>query len=125
MGDVIMNKAKNISKYLLILVILIFLLLIYTFLGYMNIISLTPQLNKTITIIIGSLFFLITSYFLTKNKLSKGIIRGTFIGLILITFFLVINIILKNKLNLLSFIKYSIYLVVSIIGGIIGVNKAK
>lgn len=118
----LINKVK---KYLFIIFILIILTLIYTLLGYNNIITLTTKMNKIVSMFLGSLFFFFISlsYCLQKNK--HGLLNGLLISLILISFIVLLNISLKNQIKSISFLKYAIYIFSSIIGGIIGVNKSK
>ena len=120
-----MNRLHNIIKYLCSLLILVMFLLIYTFLGYKNVIPLTPTSNKIFTIILGSLIVLITSYNLTKRKNQKGIIFGLLNGILIISFLIILNLLTRSKIDLSDIYKYLIYIFVSIIGGIIGVNKIK
>lgn len=120
-----MNRLHNTIKYLCTLLILFLLLLIYTFLGYKNIIVLTPTINKFVTIIFGSMFMLITSYNLTKRKNKNGIILGLLNGILIISVLFVLTLLTNNQTDLSKIIKYLIYIFISIIGGIIGVNKTK
>lgn len=114
---------RNIFKFISIFVILISLILFYTFLGYKNIINLTYTLNNIVSIIIGFIFSIVLSYNINKRKQKNGILNGIFVGLIIITSFIIIKLLTKTVFLKKDILKYSVYLLSSIIGGIIGVNK--
>ena len=68
---------------------------------------------------------LITSYNLTKRKNKNGIILGLLNGILIISVLFVLTLLTNNQTDLSKIIKYLIYIFISIIGGIIGVNKTK
>ena len=97
--------------------------LIYTLLGYNNTITLTTKLNRIMSVILGSLFFLLTSLMYTKTKLKNGFLHGLLLGTIIISIIIIIKLFTKTMIPANYFIKYAVYIFASIIGGIIGINR--
>lgn len=103
---------------LLIILISIFILTIFNYIGI---------LKRNILIILGiiiiSISFIINGYLTGKNTIKKGWLTGLESGSILLFFLVLLSIFLKIKFNIKMLIFYIALLSLSSIGSIIGINK--
>ena len=115
---------KYLKSLIYIFISIIISSLLITILNYFSIIkspiiSILELLSIIISIFIGSLY-------LGKKSTSKGYIEGLKIGgIVLIILFMLNNVGFNNKIGLNSFIFYTIILIASIFGSILGINKKK
>ena len=94
---------------------------IVTLANYLNIIN-----NKTINIleiIIPIISLLTAGYLMGKNATKNGWLEGIKIGLIIILIIFIINIIITHKIVYKNFVYYTILLISSTLGSMIGINK--
>lgn len=117
------NQLNKIKSYLYITIIFFLFTMLYTFLVFKSVLTLSSSTNKVISLIIGSLLFFFYAFTHTIRKDSKGIIRGFIIGITLSIVIIILNLIFKSSFSVSDIYKYAIYIVSSIIGGIIGINK--
>ena len=66
---------------------------------------------------------LLSGIYLGSKVKEKGYLEGIKISGIIVLLFIIVSLILKQKLNLNSFIYYFILIVSSTIGSMIGINK--
>lgn len=106
--------------FFVILITAFFLTLLY----YFNIIS--SNIYNIFTLIIPIISLLIGSMFLGKKSDKKGWLEGLKLGSITILLFLCFaSIIFKSNFSIKLSIYYIILLLISIVGGMIGINHRK
>ncbi len=115
-----MNYLKKLGKALGItfLIIIIGLLLI-TLYSYIS----EGIIFKVLKILIPIIATLIGGIIIGKNSTQKGLIEGLKFGIAFILIIILLNIILKNNIQLKQFIYYIVILFISSIGSILGINK--
>lgn len=113
---VALSVLKGISFY--ILLVLIFSAVFWLF-----------SINETyIPIIKSGLSFLtafLTGLWSAKNGSDKGYLRGLFSGIFLVLLFMAISLIFGGESLIKSAVTYFIMIIISISGGIIGINAKK
>lgn len=123
LGD-IMNYLKKIGTSIIVSIsVFIMLLLITTLLSYLNIIKSTGITITNLLIPIISLFS--GACYLGSRSTKLGWLEGLKLGLIFILMFLIINITIYKGFVIKSLIYYSILLVTSIFGSMIGIVNKK
>lgn len=109
---------KSISYTISIILITIFIL---TILNYLNII------NYKILSILGTITIIISTFIggtiIGKNTEKKGWIAGISLSLILTTILIIFNLVIIKKLDLTNLIYYSIIIISTTLGSMIGINK--
>ncbi len=117
-----MNKLFNYLKFLSIFLILE---LMITFLvSLLNLIGVNSGITTIILFIFNIILFFILNFINAKNIKKKGYLEGIILGLIFIFLMFLIKIIFFNSsFNISTLIYYIILLLVSILGGMFGVNK--
>ncbi len=118
-----MNFIKNISKSLAFSFLSIILLTtLTTLLSYFNLI--TTNIVNIIFYIIPFISFLIGGYLIGKKSNNKGYINGLKFSIFPIIIIFIFNLIVTNKFFILGdLILYSIIIISSILGSILGINK--
>lgn len=117
-----MNKINNYLKILS--VFLIVELMLNFVISLLNLIGLNSGITAIIIFISNIFLFFILSYLNASKIRKKGFFEGILIGLLLILIMILIKIIFFAKeFSISSFIYYSILFIISIIGGMFGVNK--
>ena len=112
---------KSLKPLTIVLISLLGLTLLVTILHYVNIINFkTTNILKLITPICA---FIAGGFIMGRRSEKKGWLAGLKLGVIFICFLIIFNLIIKYKLTLTSLIYYSILLISSTFGGIIGINK--
>lgn len=119
-----MSYLKKIIVSLLFTFLSIFILtFLFTILNYFDIIG-----NKVMNIskIIIPLFSLaIGGFIIGKNTLKNGWLEGTKLGLLVIILIIILNIIIKESLNLKDLVFYLLLLISGIFGSMFGINIKK
>ncbi len=120
-----MKNIKNIFKALFFsFVIILCFTFIITLLNYMNLIN--YKIVNVFKIIIPVFSVFITSYALGRKSLSKGYLEGLKFSMIFNIILVIYNyLIIRNNFQILDLAFYSIIIVFSILGSIIGINKKK
>mgnify|MGYP003316089213 CR=1 FL=1 len=119
-----MNYIKKLSKSLLISIIsFIILLTINTLFIYLNIFK--GNIITITNIIIPILSIFIGSFILGNNISKKGWLEGLKLGILYIIFYTIINLIIYNNFNIKLLLYYSILVIGSILGGMIGITKKR
>ena len=60
-----------------------------------------------------------------KKSQKKGFISGLILGIIFVVFLILISLFINSNWTLGSFIYYSILIITSMLGSILGINKKK
>lgn len=119
------NILKKLFIYSIFILIMFAITLIYSILLFKNIVKSDDNTILIVTYIIGGVAFfllgLIKGIIINKNGLLEGLLSGTFIVFMVLLF----NFILKRDFNSLNIIKIIVYITLSTIGGILGVNIRK
>ncbi len=117
-----MNKFIN---YLRFSGIFLILELFITFIvSILSLLGLNSGITSIIMFISNIIIFFILTFFNAVKLKKKGLIEGLILGAIFIVLMLIINIILfRSHLRISTIIYYIILLIVSMLGGMIGVNK--
>lgn len=115
--------VKYLKPLLFAFISLLILTFVFTFFNYINFINGT--LFNIIKILIPFISLFIGSFLIGKQEKEKGYLNGLIIGIVFIILLLIINLIFKNEVSILYLIINLIYIMISIIGGIIGVNINK
>lgn len=119
-----MNYIKKLSKSLLISIIsFIILLTVNTLFIYLNIFK--GNIITITSIIIPILSIFIGSFILGNNISKKGWLEGLKLGILYIIFYTIINLIIYNNFNIKLLLYYSILVIGSILGGMIGITKKR
>lgn len=114
---------KYLKSLLYSLIIIIILTFILTIFNYINFIS--GNILKIFKVLILFLIYFIPSFIIGYNSFNKGWIKGLNFGLILTSIILLLNLIVKNKISIITILLYLIFICTSIIGSIIGINISK
>ena len=114
-----MNYLKSI---LYTLITILISTIIITILNYFNILNEVPL--KITRLLIPLIGVLLGSFLLGKKSTQKGYIEGLKYGIIWILILLAVNLITKNFYTT-SILYYIIILLVSIISGVLGINRKK
>lgn len=119
-----MNYIKKLGKSLLIgIITFTILLILVTLLSYLNVIK-----GNTITIfnlLIPLISIFASAFILGKKTNKKGWLEGLKIGLIFILILLIFNIFIYNNFQTKNLIYYTIILISSIFGSMVGIIKKK
>lgn len=117
-----MNYLKKIGTgFSYIIAITLVSILLLTILNYFSIIG-----SKTVTfleIVISFISTFIGGFIVGKKSNQKGWLEGLKFGGIFLIFIIILNLILKNDIELKNIIYYIIILFSAIFGSIIGINK--
>ncbi len=113
---------KKIKELLLSLIIFIPIVVIYTLLAYFQKININNSSFTLSTYLIMLGYFLIVGLLTGLIEKRKGIINGLINGAIIILIGFLLAIITHASFSIMSFVKYASYLLICIIGSIIGVN---
>ena len=118
------NKIyKFLIVYLIFTIILTTISFIYALLLHNGILFTTEPGFNNVTFIIGLILFFILGLLSGIVAKKNGLIEGLLSSLIIISIILLINLIIKIEIRPMFFIKMGSYLLCSMAGGIIGVNK--
>lgn len=112
---------KFIRPLIYSIVFMLVLTFIITLLNYINLISGLPL--RIIKVIIPIISFLIAGFMVGKNSLKKGWLSGIEIGIILTVIFIIVNLLLKEKITIYLILYYSGLIIVSTLGSMFGINK--
>ena len=116
-----MNKLIKYLKLMIIPLSVIFIMpLLLSILNLLNI-----NTSKTLILIIMIITMLISGILLGKKIEKKGYLKGLLLGISLSLFMLIFSLLFKNNYNISTLLYYSIIIVSSVIGSMIGVNKQK
>ena len=113
---------KKTKELLLSLIIFITIVVIYTLLAYFQKININNSSFTLSTYLIMLGYFLIVGLLTGLIEKRKGIINGLINGAIIILIGFLLAIITHASFSIMSFVKYASYLLICIIGSIIGVN---
>lgn len=117
-----MNYLKKIGTgFSYIIAITLVSILLLTILNYFSIIG-----SKTVTfleIVISFISTFIGGFIVGKKSNQKGWLEGLKFGGIFLIFIIILNLILKNNIEIKNIIYYIIILFSAIFGSIIGINK--
>lgn len=119
----IIKMKKFIKPLIYSLSILVFCSFFLTLLNYIGIIS--GNVLKILKVFILFLIYFIPSFIIGYNSEKKGWLNGLEMSLIITFIMLIINLIIRNKITLISIIIYIIFICVSMISGIVGINLSK
>ena len=113
---------KIINKLLYFIGITCIATFIITILNYFNILN--DNTINILKILIPIIIISISSFQLGKTATKKGYIEGIKFGLIIISIFIIITIILK-EISIKSIIYYLILLLTSTLSSMLGINQKK
>lgn len=117
-----MNYIKNLMKNILItLSILLLGIFLITLMNYFNLIS--GKFLSILKILIITISVFIGGFLTGKKSNSKGWLEGLKIGMILIIFLGIINLLFIKEISFKLFIYYFILLICSCLGSMIGISK--
>ena len=117
-----MQKLFNYLRYIPIFII--FELLITFITSLLNLIGLNSGITQIIILISNIILFFILNYLNALRKKKRGLLEGVILGLIFIILMIIIKLSLfNNSLSVTTIIYYTILIIVSLIGGMFGVNK--
>ena len=118
-----MNYLKNVGIALLYIIgIILVSTFIFTFFNYINLLG--NNAINIIKIIIPIISMLVGGFIIGKKAGKKGWLEGLKLSLIFIIILILFNYLgLHHKISLKSIIYYSILIISTIFGSIIGVNK--
>ena len=115
---------KFFKSYLYTIIPILIITLILTIFNYFSIMNYTTL--KILEYILLFISIFIGSFILGKSSKKKGILEGVKFGLIIVIFILLLNLIAFNtSFNIKTFIYYSMIMITSIIGSVLGINKKK
>ncbi len=121
---IILDRIKN---YLISLSVSMILIIILAF--FINVLNYFDLLNNNLykfILVITTIFSIsIGSYILGTKTDNKGYLNGLIYGIITVLLFIIISFILGNNLSLSSFVYYLIIVIISSIGGSVGINRKK
>lgn len=118
-----MATIKKLLKiYFLFFIILSITTLIYTLLIYNELIRTDEEFIRTCSFIIGNILFLILGVTTTIYFDNKGWLRAGISSIILIILMIMIKLISCDNIDILYIVKICSYLLVSMLGGIFGIN---
>ncbi len=119
---IILDRIKN---YLISLSLSMVLIIILAF--FINVLNYFDLLNNNLykfILVITTIFSIsIGSYILGTKTDNKGYLNGLIYGIITVLLFIIISFILGNNLSLSSFVYYLIIVIISSIGGSVGINR--
>lgn len=119
-----MKYLKKILKaFLFTALIILILTFIFTFLNYFNIINSKIMIISKIIIPLFSL--VLGGYLMGKGTEKNGWLEGLKLGLIITALTFIGNLIFSPKLILKDLIFYTLLLISSMFGGMIGINRKK
>lgn len=125
-NSVLKKRAKRLFKiYLFFLLLILFLSSLYTFLIYNKVINPSITSFNNTSFIIGIICFFILGLISGSSANKNGFLDAFICSLIVIMFVSVLNLFMKEEFTKLTFIKSSIYVLTSSLGGIIGLNMNK
>lgn len=112
-------------KYIKLTGIFLIVELLITFIiSLLNLIGLNGGITSIILLILNVIIFFIFAFYNGKNSKEKGYLTGLVISLLFIFLMFTINSILNGlTMKTSTIIYYLILILVSIIGGTIGINK--
>lgn len=118
-----MKYLKDLSfSFIWIIGSLLVLTLIFSFFNYFNIIS--DKIMPIIKILILFISLFLGGLYMGKNSKNKGWLEGIKLGIIFSIFLLIFNFLaLNNSFKLKYLLFYTIIIISSIFGSIIGINK--
>ncbi len=102
---------------------LLVLTTLITVLSYFDIVK--EQTISTLKIIVIIISVIIGGFIVGKNTKKKGWLEGIKQGIILITIFFILTLLLKTSLNIKMLLYYVIIIVSSMAGSMIGISKKK
>ena len=111
------NYIKSLIIFLSSIIIIPFLLTLFNLLKINS--------NKIIIIIVGAILMFIIGLITGKGTNNKGYLKGLLISVICIFILTILSIIFRFQLNINSLIYYSILVVSTIFGSMIGINLNK
>lgn len=119
---IILNRLFNYLKITGIFII--FELFISFIVSILNLIGVNSGISSIIMLIFNICLVFYLGYYNSSLYLKKGYLEGLFLGILIIILMILIKIILfDNTFTVASIIYYSILLVISIVGGMFGINK--
>lgn len=112
------KMLKNIGYYSIFLIIIIFLC------SLLNLVGVNYTITNLLLFIFNAIAFFIFGASTGKNATSKGYLSGLKQGGILLALLIVISLITtRNIFTISTLIYYIILLLVSVMGGMFGINK--
>ena len=117
-----MKYLKKLSKSIVItLISVIILTFLFTFLNFFNFIS-TKTLN-IIKIIIPIFSLALGGYIIGTKSHKNGWLEGLKFGVITVVLFIIIAVIIQQKIEIKNLIFYILLILSSTLGSMIGINK--
>lgn len=112
------NYLKYSSLFLIIELFLTFIMSI------LNLLGVTSGITTLLIFIFNILLFFILNIYNAKSKMKNGYLEGLLLGIIYIILMAIIKLLFFNNIfNISTIIYYLILLLISIIGGMFGINK--
>lgn len=119
-----MKYLKKISISFLITVLsLLLLLFLVTIFNYFDLFN--YKVTNVLIIITPILALIFGGLYMGKKALKRGYLEGLKLGLLFILILIIINLILKESINLKDIIFYLVLLTSSIFGSMVGINMQK
>lgn len=115
-----LNYLKFISVFLIIELMLTFIM------SLLNLIGVNSGITTIVLLICNIMLFFILNFINAQNAKKRGFLEGILLGLIFILLMIFIKLILFNSsFKISTLIYYLILFIISILGGMFGVNKKK
>lgn len=117
-----MNKILNYGRLILIFIILeLFVTFIMSFL---NLLGVNSGITTILLLLLNVIIFFVLNFINAHKEKQKGYLQGIILGILFLLFMFLIKIILFHSgFKISTVIYYIILFIVSILGGMFGVNK--
>ena len=109
-------------KYIKTLIIFLSsIIIIPIFLTIFNLLKI--KTNRIIIIILGAILMFIIGLIIGKKSKSKGYLNGLLVSVISILILLILSLFFRFPLNINTLIYYTILVLATVIGSMLGINK--
>lgn len=117
-----MKKVINYLKFTSIFLIIEFAITIL--MSLLNLLGISSEITSLIIFIFNIILIFILNFINAKSKEKNGYLEGIILGLTIITILILLKLLFFHKaFSISNIIYYLILLFVSIVGGMIGINK--
>ena len=124
---ILMGEIMNYLKYLKFVGVFIIIELMITFIiSLLNLVGVNSGITSIILLILNISIFFSLSFINGKTSKQKGFLSGFIISILFISIMYLINgLLFSFTLKISTIIYYIILIIISILGGSIGINKKK
>lgn len=114
---------KILISFLITILSLLLLLFLVTIFNYFDLFN--YKVTNVLIIIVPILALIFGGLYMGKNTIKRGYLEGLKLGLIFIFILVIVNLILRETINLKDIIFYLVLLASSIFGSMVGINIQK